>query len=164
VTFSSSTSALLSSFTGQPTNLAQLHHTGGGEVALLAVQQPPEPPLLLEFGQHQDDVTQKQLQLVGPVGPVAVHHYHLPVTGSVTAGLCTCDFTMTLINEVQFVLCCIDKSSDHITFHLADAFYPERLTIMLHSYTVDKATGSNSVLSVLLKDTSTRAGIEPPTP
>jgi len=32
------------------------------------------------------------------------------------------------------------------------------------SYTVDAATGSNLGLSVLLKDTSTRAGIEPPTP
>jgi len=31
---------------------------------------------------------------------------------------------------------------------------------MLHAYPVD--TGSNSGLSVLLKDTSTRAGIEPP--
>jgi len=36
--------------------------------------------------------------------------------------------------------------------------------LMLHPYTVDTATGSNSGLSVLLKDTSTRAGIEPPTP
>jgi len=44
------------------------------------------------------------------------------------------------------------------------SFYPKRLTIMWHSYTVDTDTGSNSGLSVLLKDTSTRAGIEPPTP
>jgi len=42
-------------------------------------------------------------------------------------------------------------------------FYPKRLTILLESYTVDAATGSNSRLSVLLKDTSTRPGIEPPT-
>jgi len=33
---------------------------------------------------------------------------------------------------------------------------------MLHSYTVDTATGSNSGLHILLKDKSTRAGIEPP--
>jgi len=39
-------------------------------------------------------------------------------------------------------------------------FYPKRLTITLHSYTGDTATG----LSVLLKDTSTTAGIEPLTP
>jgi len=43
-------------------------------------------------------------------------------------------------------------------------FYPKRLTIMLHSYTVDTARRSNSGISVLLKDTSTKAGIEPPTP
>jgi len=43
-------------------------------------------------------------------------------------------------------------------------FYRKRLTIMLASYTVGTTTGSNSGLSVLLKDTSTRAGIEPPTP
>jgi len=43
-------------------------------------------------------------------------------------------------------------------------FYPKWLTILLHSYIVNAATGSNSGLSVLLKDTSTRAGIEPPTP
>jgi len=43
-------------------------------------------------------------------------------------------------------------------------FYPKWLTILLHSYTVDAATGSNSGLSVLLKDTSTRVGIEPQTP
>jgi len=42
-------------------------------------------------------------------------------------------------------------------------FYPKRLTFTLHSYTVDAATRSSSGLSVLLKDTSTRAGIEPPT-
>jgi len=35
---------------------------------------------------------------------------------------------------------------------------------MLHSDAVDTATGSNSGLSVLLEDTSIRAGIEPPTP
>jgi len=35
---------------------------------------------------------------------------------------------------------------------------------MLHSYTVEAATGSRSGLNALLKDTSTRAGIEPPTP
>jgi len=35
---------------------------------------------------------------------------------------------------------------------------------MLDSYTVDTATGSNSGLSVLLKGTLTRAGIEPPIP
>jgi len=35
---------------------------------------------------------------------------------------------------------------------------------MLYSYTVDAATGRNSGLSVLLNETSTRAGIEPPTP
>lgn len=58
-------------------NLAQLHHTGGGEVAPLAALQPPEPPPLLVFGQHQDDVTCRQLQLVRPVRPVAVHHHHL---------------------------------------------------------------------------------------
>jgi len=33
---------------------------------------------------------------------------------------------------------------------------------MLQLNTVDTATGSSSVWSVLLKDTSTRAGIEPP--
>jgi len=43
---------------------------------------------------------------------------------------------------------------------LANAFIQSDL----QSYTVDKATGSNSGLSVLLKDTSTRAGIESPTP
>jgi len=37
------------------------------------------------------------------------------------------------------------------------------LTVTLHLYTVDTATGSNSGFSVLLKGTSTRAGIEPPT-
>jgi len=35
---------------------------------------------------------------------------------------------------------------------------------MEHSYTVNTATGSNSGLSVLLKDTSTGAGIDPATP
>jgi len=35
---------------------------------------------------------------------------------------------------------------------------------MLHSYTVDAATGNNSGLSALLRDTSTSLGIEPPTP
>jgi len=44
------------------------------------------------------------------------------------------------------------------------SFYPKWLTILLYYYTVDTAAGSNSGLSVLLKDTSTRAGIEPPTP
>jgi len=34
----------------------------------------------------------------------------------------------------------------------------------LQSYTVDTATGNNAGLSVLLKETSTRAEIEPPTP
>jgi len=43
-------------------------------------------------------------------------------------------------------------------------FYLKRLTVTSHSYTGDSATGSNSGLSVSLKDTSTRAGIEPPTP
>lgn len=62
---------------GRQIRLAQLHHTGGGEVALLAVLQPPKPPLLLMFGQHQDDVTRRQHQLIWPVGSVAVHHYHL---------------------------------------------------------------------------------------
>jgi len=33
-----------------------------------------------------------------------------------------------------------------------------------HVTCIDTATGSNSGLSVLLKDTSTRSGIEPPTP
>jgi len=46
----------------------------------------------------------------------------------------------------------------HVTFD------PKRLIIMLHSSSVDTATGSYSGFSVLLKDTSTRAGIEPPTP
>jgi len=50
----------------------------------------------------------------------------------------------------------------YITFQLADT-YQKRL-IMLRSYTVDKATGSNSGLSDLLKDTLTRARIELPTP
>jgi len=35
---------------------------------------------------------------------------------------------------------------------------------MLRSHTVDTATESNSGLSVLLKDTSTQAGIEPHPP
>jgi len=43
-------------------------------------------------------------------------------------------------------------------------FYPKRFTKLLQSYTVDTATGSNLGLGVLLKDTSTRVGIEPPTP
>lgn len=79
-----SNAAMLSSFR-QWTNLAQLHHTGGGEVAPLAALQPPKPPLLLMFGQHQDDVTWRQLQLVGPVRPVAVHRHHLMDRGRVTA-------------------------------------------------------------------------------
>ena len=60
-----------------PTNLAQLHHTGGGEVAPLAILQPPKPPLLLMYGQHQDDITPCQLQLIWPMGLVAVYYYHL---------------------------------------------------------------------------------------
>lgn len=93
----------------RPTNLAQLHHTGGGEVSLLAALQPPVPPLLLALGQHQDDVTQRQLQLVGPVWPVAVHYYHLVVRGRVTEPqlifflfifTVNCDFVVNL-NEVQ---------------------------------------------------------------
>jgi len=46
------------------------------------------------------------------------------------------------------------------TFNLADAFIQRDE----HSYSVDSATGSHSGLSVLLKGTTTRAGIEPPTP
>jgi len=59
------------------------------------------------------------------------------------------------LSEVRryFFLC-----SD-FTFHFSST---KRLTVMLHSYTAD--TDSNSGLSVLLKDTSTRAGIELPTP
>lgn len=73
---SSENAAMLSSFRHR-TNLAQLHHAGGGEISPLATLQPPEPPLLLMFGQHQDDVTCEQLQLVGPLGLVAVDHCHL---------------------------------------------------------------------------------------
>jgi len=54
----------------------------------------------------------------------------------------------------------IHHPSADITSHLADAFIQRDL----QSYSVDAATGSTSALSVLLKDTSTRAGIEPPTP
>jgi len=54
----------------------------------------------------------------------------------------------------------LNDTLHYITF----SFYPKRLTIKSHSYTVETATESNSGLSVLLKDTSTRAGIEPPTP
>jgi len=41
-------------------------------------------------------------------------------------------------------------------------FSPKQLPIMFQSYIVDTGTGRDSGLSVLLKDTSTRAGIEPP--
>jgi len=51
-----------------------------------------------------------------------------------------------------------------ITCHFSWRFYPKQLTILLQSYSVDAATGSNSALSVLLKDTWTRVGIEPPAP
>lgn len=73
---SSENTAMLSSFRHR-TNLAQLHHTGGGEISPLPTLQPPEPSLLLMFGQHQDDVTCEQLQLVRPLGFVAVDHCHL---------------------------------------------------------------------------------------
>jgi len=48
----------------------------------------------------------------------------------------------------------MQANNKYITFHWC--FFPKQLTITLHSYTVDTATGSNSGLSVL--------GIEPPTP
>jgi len=50
-----------------------------------------------------------------------------------------------------------------VIWHLADAFM-QRLTTMFYSYTVDAAIGSNSGLSLLLKDASTGVGVEPPTP
>jgi len=40
-----------------------------------------------------------------------------------------------------------------ITCHLDDVFIQSDLQSLLHSYTVDEATGSNSGSSVLLKDT-----------
>jgi len=42
-------------------------------------------------------------------------------------------------------------------------FYPKRFKILLHSDTVEQLQGASG-LSVLLKGTSTRAKIEPPTP
>jgi len=74
-----------------------------------------------------------------------------------------CCLSQTLLVLLLWVV----ESSTLITLHYMSfgwRFYPKRLTVLLHSYTVDAATGSNSGLSVLLKDTSTRAGIEPPTP
>jgi len=62
---------------------------------------------------------------------------------------------------------CLASLYIYITLHYMSfswCFYPKRLTILLHSYTVDAATGSISGTSVLLKDTSARAGTEPPTP
>jgi len=59
----------------------------------------------------------------------------------------------------MYSLCCC-FSFFFISYHLADAFFQSDL----QSYTVDTATSRHSGLSVLLKDTSTRAGVEPPTP
>jgi len=44
-------------------------------------------------------------------------------------------------------------------------FYPKRLTILLHSHTVRRRSYREQFrVKCLLKDTSTRVGIEPPTP
>jgi len=47
-----------------------------------------------------------------------------------------------------------------MTFNFADTFIQSNLP----SYNVNTATGSNSAWSVFLKDTSSRMGIQPPTP
>lgn len=56
--------------------MTQLNDTGGREVALLTVVQPPKPPGLM-LGEDLDDITLRQFQFIRPLGDIPVCHYHL---------------------------------------------------------------------------------------